>query len=622
MKSLRDMSPYELGESNLGDAVPYLIGYLESNSKVDVRLAASAIGKLADDYSEGCNKAIPSLLLALRSDGPQVRQYVLKSMLKLDIPRTRQVTQILEEICKQDEKEYNRKLAKKLLSKFLGTDTQSSAKNSNGGNSDALTEEIIPRRKKFELTGEQKRILLLPVENPIQIKGVAGSGKTTIAIGRARHLVRSAAPDLFRDTHICIFSYTKNLIKYVESLLDGEGIGSRELSVVNFHKWAYGFLKEQGFWRTHEVADDKFINAVIRTQLASLRSAHADRAILNKQLVFYREEVAWMKGRRILKKQDYLDARRTGRGTSDRVLASDKELLWLVFKDYCEKAMEANLVDFDDFALVALEYVENKPEFIPPYSHIVIDEAQDLTVAQLSCIAQLVDPEVNSISIIADAAQQIYKSGFSWSEVGINVRGGRTVELKHNYRNTRQIAEAAISLLNHDPQKGDFSEHIVPVREGKMPQVIRIPIAREINFLVGQLNAVDLRSESLVILHPERSGVQHFLEKLKQEGFCPIELSSAKAGQINMTGLYICTMKSIKGLEFNHVVMAGLDDVLLPHRHGFADNDDELHVSTERRILYTCMTRARDTLQLTFTQKPSRFLSEIEIDLVDEIRWS
>lgn len=51
--------------------------------------------------------------------------------------------------------------------------------------------------KSINLTGEQKKVLFLPATNPIQIKGVAGSGKTTIAMYRAKHLLDTYS-DLFR----------------------------------------------------------------------------------------------------------------------------------------------------------------------------------------------------------------------------------------------------------------------------------------------------------------------------------------------------------------------------------------------------------------------------------------
>lgn len=43
--------------------------------------------------------------------------------------------------------------------------------------------------KPIILKGEQKRVLFLPATDPIQIKGVAGSGKTTVALYRAKHLL-------------------------------------------------------------------------------------------------------------------------------------------------------------------------------------------------------------------------------------------------------------------------------------------------------------------------------------------------------------------------------------------------------------------------------------------------
>ena len=61
------------------------------------------------------------------------------------------------------------------------------------------------------LTGEQKKVLTLPVEHPVLIKGAAGSGKTTVAIFRARHLMQTQT-DLFRPTRVAVISYTNSLI--------------------------------------------------------------------------------------------------------------------------------------------------------------------------------------------------------------------------------------------------------------------------------------------------------------------------------------------------------------------------------------------------------------------------
>lgn len=463
----------------------------------------------------------------------------------------------------------------------------------------------------LSLTGEQKRILSLPLENPIQIKGVAGSGKTTVAIFRAKHLVASSA-DLFRDTRVCIFSFTKSLIRYIRSILDTDGQNSTLFNVTNFHKWAYDFLRDRNYWITHRIASNRSIESILANGLARLRPQHSSRAILAKPFEFYKEEFAWLKGRQIFKKEEYLEAKRTGRGTTDRVTAQDKELLWDLYCHYRQGLQDKNEVDFDDFALQVLACIEQEPSFSPPFSHIIVDEAQDLTAAQMVAITKLVNPETNSLTIIADTAQRIYKSGFAWSDVGINVRGGRTYELKHNYRNTRQIAEAALSMLSHDPQQGDFSEHILPERQGPKPKVLHLPNGQQVLFLRKALQAVDLTRQSAVVLHRNRGGVSRLTNELRAAGFNPTNISAQDVHHVHSVGLFTCTMSSVKGLEFDHVFLCDMNDNLIPYPPGFTDENDELHISTERRLVYTCMTRARHTLHLVSTGQPSRYLAEID----------
>ena len=83
----------------------------------------------------------------------------------------------------------------------------------------------------------------------------------------------------------------------------------------------------------------------------------------------------------------------------------------------------------------------------------------------------------------------------------------------------------------------------------------------------------------------------------------------------------LCTLSSVKGLEFDNVFIIDLNDNIIPYPEGFNDPDDEFHISTERRLLYTCMTRARNTLFLfsSDSQNPSRYLKEIDASLLENI---
>lgn len=71
--------------------------------------------------------------------------------------------------------------------------------------------------KKITLKGEQKKVLFLPPTNPIQIKGVAGSGKTTVALYRAKHLLETQNT-LFQEAKIVIFTFNKTLAAYIRAV--------------------------------------------------------------------------------------------------------------------------------------------------------------------------------------------------------------------------------------------------------------------------------------------------------------------------------------------------------------------------------------------------------------------
>ena len=160
-------------------------------------------------------------------------------------------------------------------------------------------------------------------------------------------------------------------------------------------------------------------------------------------------------------------------------------------------------------------------------------------MAQLLVLSKLVNPDTNCITIIADAAQRIYKTGFTWSDVGINVRGGRSIELKRNYRNTRQIANAALSLLSNDPHQTDFSDHELPDREGQKPTIHRLSGEEaQTALLIDALGAIDLKQKSAVVLHRNRKGRAELEAALQQAEFEPTSIIATSTEHIGSCGLY------------------------------------------------------------------------------------
>ena len=265
-----------------------------------------------------------------------------------------------------------------------------------------------------------------------------------------------------------------------------------------------------------------------------------------------------------------------------------------------------------------MKILDSKPTIEKPFTHIVVDEAQDLSKAQILVLSQLVSDETRSISIIADAAQRIYKSGFSWSEVGLNVRGARTIELKKNYRSTVPIVKAALSLLEQEDDKSDFTV-VEAARKGEEKPVICYfkDVESQRLYLLKQLQKLksDSSSQSIAILHRRNSGLVDIQTLLKENGYEASLLNSNP--NFDDDSIKLCTMSAVKGLEFDNVFIVDLNDDVLPYPPGFNGENDELHISTERRLLYTAMTRTRERLYLLSSGTPSRYLKEINQEYIN-----
>jgi hypothetical protein len=74
----------------------------------------------------------------------------------------------------------------------------------------------------------------------------------------------------------------------------------------------------------------------------------------------------------------------------------------------------------------------------PGFSHVVVDEAQDLSVAQVRFLARLAKVRPDGLFLAGDIGQRIFHLPFSWARLGLDVRG-RSHSLKVNYRTSHQI---------------------------------------------------------------------------------------------------------------------------------------------------------------------------------------
>ncbi|KAF0249698.1 MAG: DNA/RNA helicase [bacterium] len=262
------------------------------------------------------------------------------------------------------------------------------------------------------------------------------------------------------------------------------------------------------------------------------------------------------------------------------------------------------------------------------FDAILIDEAHDFHPEWLKLIVRCLNPKTNSLFIVHDSAQNIYRKGFSFKSIGIQIKG-RTKILKINYRNTREIAQLASSFLNCGVKftddvlkddEGQLLEIIRPqatLRSGSQPQLIECKNFREecaevaarvklwlekgkyppqeilILYVKKGANPRDDKYIQAVLNSLEEAGIEYEWITRDQQTKRSFELSSAK--------VKVSTIHSAKGLDFAAVAVVGLS--LLP------SSPEQTEV--ERKLVYVGLTRARNQLLITHC-KDSQFVIELK----------
>lgn len=500
----------------------------------------------------------------------------------------------------------------------------------------------MKQRPPVRLTKQQRECVTYPDDRPLLIRGIPGSGKTTVLLERAEYLLRNGER-LSDGPKVLFLTYSNLLTRYIQQLALESGCPS--IQAQTFHAWGLQLLADIGIKSQGGVVTDDYLNGnhertdfikyacntvakyypeltpppipVPGTRKGQQPSKYVE---LMAKVKFLAEEFEWIKG--LGKDKDrYLREPRIGRGTGIQVQRQHREWIWKVFEIYNNLLRSRKRFDFDDIALLLIENNHRIPRDLRP-THVLVDEAQDLTVMQLKAIASLA---LRSLTIAADKGQSIYQRNFTWASLGINVRG-RTRSLDRTFRSTRQIIRLANSLQRYDPLVLKRDEEFVPAVEpdidGPVPKLYMAQtLDEQVKQVVGWV--VQLRrtfpDDTIAIIAPFRSVLSDYVEALQHVGIHPQILKEEEGADVVSPGVKLVTFHSAKGLEFDHVAVTCLKDGQVPTRppRGASEDDIEEHLATERRKVYVAMTRARLTLAL-FAVGPkslSPFVAELDATL-------
>ena len=482
------------------------------------------------------------------------------------------------------------------------------------------------KRLLLNLTDEQMDYVHVKATGPILIKGVAGSGKTTIGLYRANYLaelIEERRRGFGEKASILLLTYNKTLAQALERLyieLYGELPGA--ITISTYDSWMLSQLRRSGIWLSAATQDQqRRYDLIKQAQNEVAREYPKDKVISRRPLDFLLDEIdKVIRARGLTKLDAYRSVNRVGRGST--LQERHRALVWAIYGRYQQELNRQKLFDWADLPRLVQKHCPS----LPQYDVVIIDEAQDLPPSHLHLAAQLIPDysESRSLTLLADPAQSIYYRGISWKEAGINIRGGRTRTLAKNFRNTRQILEAARHILEGCDDLKVADEYIPPTsthRAGPIPALFGYGSESEaLQFIVQKITRLyrnGYRPSDIAILARQQRSLKNIEKELTREhipcaffrnNFDPFE------NQVKLI-----TMHSAKGLEFPAVFMIELNDRIIPHIQASSETktEDELQ---ERKLFYVSMTRAAERLYLLHPKRNRcRFLRDLDASTVDAV---
>lgn len=418
------------------------------------------------------------------------------------------------------------------------------------------------------------------------IRGIAGSGKTLVILERAARVAEKYPAET-----VAIITFNSTLQNSYQYQI--EKLGFNNIYVKTFHKWAMSsFNKITG----SKYLIQKNTKDCLKRALKQCAEYHTHR-FLNEEtyLEFLQEEITWIKGQGIFTLEDYIKAKRTGRGSSVRVTEEDKRVIYDIYETYQNE--KGYKYDFDDFGLILAKKTTVFPESVK-FDHILLDEAQDLDKTQLLSLRAAAR---KSFVVAADKGQKIYKKSFAWKDIGLNITGGRTKVLSDSFRSTKQIIELASSLQKNDSiiKDEEFIQSNLPEREGSIPMIYNCDSEDNVlNFVSGIAKEYSRSNSDLTIglIAPNWYQLEKIGTKLRKDSQY-FEMIRKDSGNILEPGIKLTTMHSAKGLEFDIVIVYGFED----WGNKLVENENSTEYwDLQRRLLYVSMTRAKEVLNIVY----------------------
>lgn len=445
----------------------------------------------------------------------------------------------------------------------------------------------------------QWRVFLHPTQHklasgdrsgPVRVLGGAGTGKTVVAMHRAKWLAENRSNE---KQKVLFTTFTKNLAKDIEDNLKTlcSKATLEKIEVRNLDSWVHGFMRSRKL--EHRIVYGREAEGALQAWLAAMTAKDVTLDLPDSFYTDELEQVVLAHG--VTTRDEYRAVRRTGRGV---VLSrSKRDAIWPVFEEYRGQLASRKLKEVDDAyrEVATLLDEEIKEGKVPAaYSAIVIDETQDLGPQALRLLRAMIASNPNDLFFVGDGHQRIYtRNKAAMSKCGIDIRG-RSKKLYLNYRTTDEIRRQAVAVLEgceiDDLDDGhDETKRYKSLAHGPLPLMLEMESNETAFAKALELAKSWLHQDGEA--HSETTCVIAESKKIRDELAKHFNSNGMKTGVIDETQnvshssgfTYFATMHRAKGLEFDRVIVLTPKSFL----------GDPLETDSKRKLIYVALTRAK-----------------------------
>jgi len=448
------------------------------------------------------------------------------------------------------------------------------------------------------------------------IRSAAGGGKSLVLIQRAKNYLEEAKR-MDRERAVVIFTYNHVLARWLYEWMELTPEDSPYIHIGTLHEYLNSVYGKLSGTKLGNQAYDQVKARALRETLEQYAAAMNSDKYQQWGTKFWEAEFTWMRSMNIFDRSDrdrYMNMEREGRGHEHHMMSADRIAAFSMFCVYQDKLREKRCYDASSRGDERILYLTHNENLIPDslkFDHVLIDEAQDQSLAQMIALRSIARMDV---TVCMDANQRIYEGRWRFSQAGLVPTSKR---LSIPFRCTGQIDALAESLKSHNRSEvadEDQVEHTAPIAVGDKPEIIRCKDTDEERRYVVALIKKWMRDDPdhnigiMCYTNDAVAKVGNWLTAANIQ-YDHVKYDENSHFSIKSPGVKLCTIHTSKGLEFMRVILPQFYQGMLPQRWAV---DDEEQLIKQRNVAYVGMTRAMHQLTIVYSGSKSQFVGEMD----------